>query len=239
MAEAQSKFATLNDVLEDDFIRFCQFAYTGDYSTPAYVVQEISSDEESVQEPYPVAAEDSLPQTPPPEEDDGWGVSPKKKNKKASSPISKKATLRRSFENKSFCTILPRDAFLDSCRILANSEATQDYTPVFLAHARLYVLADKYGVKPLQTLSLYKLHKTLVDFTLYKARIGDVIQLARYTYSDEHTLDNGSDQLRKLVSKYLACESDVIGGSKEFLSLMEEGGPFVRDFWALVHKKLL
>lgn len=34
MAEASDGRAVLKDVDEDTFIRFCQFAYTGDYVTP-------------------------------------------------------------------------------------------------------------------------------------------------------------------------------------------------------------
>jgi hypothetical protein len=37
MSEAEKREAALDDVLEDTFIRFCQFAYTGDYETPAFV----------------------------------------------------------------------------------------------------------------------------------------------------------------------------------------------------------
>ncbi len=112
---------------------------------------------------------------------------------------------------------------------------------MFLAHARLYVFADKYGIESLKHLSLHKLHKTLITFTLYKARIRDVIELARYAYSDDHTpeYEDGVDELRALVSQYITCEIDTIGQSKEFISLLEEGGAFVRDFWVLVRKNLL
>jgi hypothetical protein len=43
MAESQTRSATLDDIDEDDFIRFCQFAYTGDYSTPPFTEDEILS----------------------------------------------------------------------------------------------------------------------------------------------------------------------------------------------------
>jgi len=168
----------------------------------------------------------------------GWGPKESKKKDKKSSP-SKKARLRKSFESKSFCSPLPRQSLIDSCEPVFNSESTEDFTNVFLAHARLYVLADKYGMGLLRSLSLHKLHKTLVGFTLYEARIGDIIELARYAYSDDHTSDYGADELRTLVSEYFACEIDAIGKSDKFLPLMEEGGPFTRDFWMLVQKHIL
>ena len=35
LSEAQTKSVYVDDVLEEDFIRFCQFAYTRDYSIPS------------------------------------------------------------------------------------------------------------------------------------------------------------------------------------------------------------
>lgn len=43
MAESQTRSATLDDADEDDIIRFCQFAYTGDYSIPPFTEDEIPS----------------------------------------------------------------------------------------------------------------------------------------------------------------------------------------------------
>lgn len=108
---------------------------------------------------------------------------------------------------------------------------------MFLAHARLYVFADKYGIEPLESLSLHKLHATLKSFTLYRARVGDILKLVRYAY--ENGPGYKSNKLRALVSEYIACEIDTIGGTKRFFALMEEGGLFVRDFWKLVQKNLL
>ncbi|KAF2135118.1 uncharacterized protein K452DRAFT_213695, partial [Aplosporella prunicola CBS 121167] len=117
-----------------------------------------------------------------------------------------------------------------------NQNARENFTTVLLSHARLYSFADKYGIEALRLLTLHKLHKTLVGFTLYNARISDIIALLRYTYSDEHTLDydNKVDDLRALVSEYVVCEIETIGRTKAFLDLIEEGGPFVRDWWTLM-----
>jgi hypothetical protein len=43
MAESKQKLATLNDVEEEDFARFFQFAYTGDYSTPLHASSQTAS----------------------------------------------------------------------------------------------------------------------------------------------------------------------------------------------------
>ena len=93
------------------------------------------------------------------------------------SQASRKVNLRRSFDIKFICSTLPRQRIINSCETIPNSHAKQDYTGVFLAHARLYVFANKYGIEPLESLSLHKLHATLKSFTLYRARIGDILKL--------------------------------------------------------------
>lgn len=197
-------------------------------------VEELAVEEPAAEEP---AAEE--PEAEPALESPrafgyGWGSYSQTHSR---SRASRKVNLRRSFDTKFICSTLPRQHIINSCEITPNSHAKQDYTGVFLAHAGLYVFADKYGIKPLGSLSLHKLHMTLKSFTLYRARIGDIVKLVRYAY--ENGPDYESNKLRALVSEYVACEIDTIGKAKRFLALMEEGGLFVRDFWKLVQKYLL
>jgi hypothetical protein len=105
---------------------------------------------------------------------------------------------------------------------------------VFLAHARLYVFADRYLIKPLRQLVLHKLQQTLVVFELYPERIGDILELVRYTYSDNNTSSDGVDELRGLVAVYVAANLDKMKRSDCFVDLLEEGGGFVRNFWRLI-----
>lgn len=60
-----------------------------------------------------------------------------------------------------------------------------------------------------------------------------IVDLARYTYTDERTpdLDNGIDKLRELVCQYVVANSDVMTEDAMFMALVEEGGPLVRDLW--------
>ncbi|KAF2679584.1 hypothetical protein K458DRAFT_460761 [Lentithecium fluviatile CBS 122367] len=117
------------------------------------------------------------------------------------------------------------------------SKINQNFTPVLLAHARLYCFAHLRLIAPLKELTLGKLHKTLIGFKLFKQRIGDVIELARYAYSNpdlpDRKDDGTLDDLRKLVVEYIICEIDTIGESNEFVKYMEEGGKFVGDFWKM------
>lgn len=281
MAEAQTRSVIFDDMPEEDFIRFCQFAYTGDYTPPLCIIKDETSDptqsrslesdseseisdvpqielEPAPEEPAPeesapaeeLALEELAPEEPAPAPAEEPSLEPTLETPRAFgyrrrsysqthhiSQASRKINLRRSFDIKFICSTLPRQRIINSCEIVPNSHANQDYTGVFLAHARLYIFADKYGIKPLESLSLHKLHATLKSFTLYRARVGDILKLVRYAYKNGPGCER--NKLRALVSEYIACEIDTIGKTKRFLALMEEGGLFVRDFWKLVHKNLL
>ncbi|KAN0072416.1 hypothetical protein V8E54_009345, partial [Elaphomyces granulatus] len=229
MKEAQTRSAILPDVQLEDFILFCQFAYRGDYTPPLYREYDDSeyttdSDEES--------------------DDDSEGFVDKLDIKEVKglmadnkSDLPKHVQLRRDFLAQNFLRGRVRDCLAMECGVTPNRTAEEDYTPVFLGHARLYVFAEKYGVSTLRALALSKLHRTLTYFTIFKERIGDVIALVRYAYSNEHTPDYESDivdDLRRLVTQYVVCEFQAFSNTELFCSLLEEGGPFVRDWWSLV-----
>lgn len=89
--------------------------------------------------------------------------------------------------------------FKNICKIRPNKILAEDYTPIFLGHAQLYVLAEKWDIKPLKALVLSKLHAILYEYKPYKARYGDIIKLIRYTY--KHTpCRKRMDPLRELVT---------------------------------------
>jgi hypothetical protein len=88
---------------------------------------------------------------------DGWGFS--KKDKTKAKACSKKSELWGNFKSKANSTSKP--AFQPR----KNRESCEDYTEVFLRHARLYVFADKYDVDGLKDLSLHMLQRTLAEFT--------------------------------------------------------------------------
>lgn len=232
MVEAQVRSVSLRDVSLEDFLKFCEFAYTGDYSTPSSTTRaETSSPSKADEEAVPV------PSQPPPQpaREDPWASYTMKKKAQP----SKTTLLRESFDNHSYCPVLPSQQFLDTCQIMTNSKCTEDYTPVFLGHARLYVLADKYGVESLKYLCLDKIHETLVNFKLYKESIGDITELIRFSYCNDHTPDDVNDDLRALVLKFVASRHDLIGDSEPFLALVEEGGVFMRDLWIFTRKNLI
>ena len=64
----------------------------------------------------------------------------------------------------------------------SNMHPQENYTEVFLSHARLYVFAEKYDIQPLKKLSRQKLQHTLAIYTLYPERVGDITTLLKYVY---------------------------------------------------------
>ncbi|KAF2802861.1 uncharacterized protein BDZ99DRAFT_482433 [Mytilinidion resinicola] len=271
MGESETRCARIEDVKVDDFIRFCEYAYRGDYTVPPW--------EELPPEPSSTSGKDQQNG-----DDDGWGdwapLPKKKKGKKgrvavpepepipeselpsmemgypqesgvydepelAAAPEPQyevrrisRAQLRTQLNSRNYLNDGgPKALILQHFEPKSNSAVDQNFTPVLLAHARLYCFAHLRLIEPLKALTLDKLHKTLMDFKLYTKRVGDIIELARYAYSNPDLPDRSDDRtlddLRKLVFEYIVCEIDTIGKCDEFVKYMEEGGEFVGDFWRM------
>jgi hypothetical protein len=166
----------------DTFIRFCQFACTGDYVTSdfalipttelPYVSDRYTPAVEVEKDPEPVP-EESL--DPPALDAFDW-ASRSKKPKKIIQP-SKNARLRQSLNTPTYDTKTSRAILIVRCDIRPNSNPTEEYTQVFLGYAELYFFAEKWGIDVLKTLTLSKLHQTLTSFKLYAARRPDIVEL--------------------------------------------------------------
>ncbi|KAL5085713.1 hypothetical protein Trisim1_010059 [Trichoderma cf. simile WF8] len=103
-----------------------------------------------------------------------------------------------------------------------NMESCEDYSGVFLSHARLYVLADKYDIKELRDLCAHKIWVTLKEFTLYQERMGDIIGLVRYSF--QNTLEK--DKLRTLLKDFCACTVEDLCKGEGFQDLICETPEF-------------
>ncbi|KAK7178325.1 hypothetical protein PSPO01_15634 [Paraphaeosphaeria sporulosa] len=241
MEESAMRCASLDDIEVDDFSRFCEYAYRGDYTVPPW--------ENSLPEPKPKSNENRENG-----DEDCWGspFSKKKKGKKGLAydeavpdllpkpqcelQISSRTLFRTLFNSRNHLANRgPITAILQAFEPKANGFSWQNFTPVFLAHARLYCFAHMRLIAPLKALTLNKLHKTLSNFKLYTNRVGDIIELARYAYLNQdlpsRSKDGSLDDLKKLVVEYIVCEIDIIGKHDTFIEYMEEGGEFVGDFW--------
>lgn len=261
MSEAKEGCAWLEDVEESTFIRFSQFAYTGDYfaadpeilldsstiawtpskPTPGFVFDgpvAVASKKFPLPDLEPLEPVD-IPPAPEPlpetEHDldqfddqekeramdgswDAW-TKPKKEAKDKMGKSAKKKGVRKYFWNA------PRPSFHPR----TNCESCEDYTEVFLCHARLYVFAEKYDIAPLKKLSVNRLHQTLSVFTLYKERVGDIVDLMQYSYANTVHRSSFDDPLRSLVIHYAASVVENLVQSSRFKALLEEPGELASD----------
>ena len=112
----------------------------------------------------------------------------------------------------------------------------QDFTPVFLGHARLYLLAHKYMIDSLRQLALSKMTQTLSEFTLYRQSLPAVIEFVRFVYAETDRFGFATAPLRTLVTSYVVSALGQLGDDKRFEALLEGGGDFVSDFWRAVWK---
>ena len=143
--------------------------------------------------------------------------------KAATASQSKKSKLWDKFKGRYSDRLIP------NFKPRRNREECEDYTEVFLGHARLYVFAEKYDINRLKELSLHKLQCTLAEFTIYSQRVGDIIDLMKYTYLNTPERSESSDSLRSLVTHYAACVVEDLAQNTQFQQLVEEMGPLGRD----------
>ncbi|GBF61547.1 hypothetical protein TMEN_4051 [Trichophyton mentagrophytes] len=223
MLEAQSKTVVWPDVDEDTFVRFCEFCYLDNYSPPS-----CGWDGNTVEEAVPVENDTQFEK-----------LAHALESHLASRP-------KQSLEARSDLTedqqyLLPERCtqFTEQFEPFSNVTDDQDFTPVFLGHARLYVIADKYCIEALKELVLFKLHTTLKGFTLFPKRIGDLVKLIQFVYTEDNTRGGSKqiDPLRKLVTRYMTTVLKDIAVNPAFLGLLLEGGEFVSDFWTVVWAK--
>ncbi|KAJ6125456.1 hypothetical protein N7471_012773 [Penicillium samsonianum] len=115
-----------------------------------------------------------------------------------------------------------------------NTGTWEDFTPMFLEQARLYVLADKYGIERLCQLVIFKLYQTLRTFKLYDTGVSAIIEFVRFVYLNTPPNYGKVDALRNLATSYVVSVLGQIGRNECFETLLEEGGPFVSDFFHIL-----
>lgn len=319
MLEAKEGFAVLKDIDPDTFVRFCEYAYKGDYTSaePDDIISRAEGlnlgEEDGIREvdddpvfaaeaAEPVPAEEPSNIAEPPDiaepprsvwgehsialvddgysnpttrraeaatiDDDIWvPKKPKKGKKRKGKPEktrrkkiddlakSKKSLLSASPDARAWRRLHfwraftggndsfpPRyDSNLEDNN--AERESSCDYTPVLLAHARVYAFADTYAIPALARLSVNHLRDVLVDLKLGigdQSQLQSVISLLDFTYS--HTADRSEggkiDILRDLLVHYTSCVVEYLEEDREFLELLEKNGQIGRDLITYMMRRL-
>ncbi|PMD40831.1 hypothetical protein L207DRAFT_459618 [Hyaloscypha variabilis F] len=242
MAESIAGESRWMDVDKGTFVRFAQFAYTGNYSTPkGSTAQAVVEAESSAppQEPGLIDGRESAWQFPPSRPPLSAPRPPHSAQFSFAFPPPPRPPSASDMFNSLKYPLIESRSNLCACKPSMNDGPIESSGEVLLAHASLYVLAEKWGVNSLKMLVLSKLHQTLSTLHLDASRVQEVIDLARYAYLDSSTPDLGTeiDELRKLICLYIAANVEVVSEHNSFMDLIEGGGAFVRDLWKRVVPK--
>ncbi|KAG6204920.1 hypothetical protein E4U35_002998 [Claviceps purpurea] len=120
-----------------------------------------------------------------------------------------------------------RDMTVLPAPVLNTGSMETDFTEFFIAHVKVFLFADCYGVAELLELSIRKLHQALCGFRLSKARVGDILALVRFCYERPCP-----DRLKKLLASYSAAIMDIQVSrdvAKSFQELLKEREDFGAD----------
>ncbi|KAL2022226.1 hypothetical protein VTK56DRAFT_5836 [Thermocarpiscus australiensis] len=189
--EAAEGKAELRDVDEQTFIRFTEFAYTGDYAEIPFLASHLD-----------------------------WCNKMNRANEGGSTRSQPLFRVRRQDSTSTssklwgeFKSTIRVPSNFEFHTKAENRDGGDDFAEVFLFHARLFVFADCYGISKLMELSLRKLGRALAALELDNRHEGAkaVVRLLQYCF------DNPTpESLRSLVLLYTACVARKIWPSSTF-----------------------
>lgn len=248
MSESLTAEVRWDDVDKATFLRFVQFIYSGDYSTPEYPIKrvvQILSEENSTN--ATVGTSEQATQWPDESLharynfEERWGVGPPLKKGKKGKPTPRDApTFPTSTSFNSLRYPAPRtSSVFTNSREPVISDGHNDKN-VLLYHAALYILADKWGVDALKQLTLHKLHQALIALRLDMSNFQDLVDLTLSVYMGECTYEseNGIDKLRELICLYIVANGKLTSEHSAFAALLKEEGALASDLWKIAGPKL-
>jgi hypothetical protein len=222
MKEARDRCAVFKHLEIPDFARLCQFAYTGDYTSPKPGVDESRSKSRVYQhyQPSQIPTNKSCYCS-------GCGRS----HSCYRQPQPKFNQIVSSFAARNYSTAKIQ-GLQASYSVPTNSNNEQlDFGPSLLCHAVLYVFGEEYDIPDLKSLAIFKLHKVLQAMCLWESCLKDIITLIAFVY--ENTKDGSTDPLRELVTEYAVKEHAQLGSYQEFRELLVECAEFTADYLKL------
>ena len=232
MREAESGTITWDEVDEATFGNFAQFLYTGDYTPVPIKIEDTPKaardDNNSTDLAFLALGDETFEVGVEPEIDQGWG-----NITSGGKPMKRyKRKIERLRHHSNFHALdYPRPAScntIDPYEIRLGKSLFFDYRYVFLSHARLYALAEKYGFERLKALVLHKLHRTMRNSEPPETCSQGLIDLLSYIYENTPSRPK-IDGLRELMVRYIAMEARQIATSQEFLQLVKEKGEIASD----------
>lgn len=108
---------------------------------------------------------------------------------------------------------------------LHGSVALSSSNPNLLAHAKIYVFAERYLIDSLRDQCLKSLHRDLCNFSLNLQNIEQILDLLEYTYEQTSRQSSaGTNSLRSVVLHYVSCEIRTLVKDTRFRSLLDNFG---------------
>lgn len=272
MRELQERIASISDVDEATFARFAEFIYTGDFNAPPLVRSqealetvpnnETNNDKDNTHAPdiqeAPPEPEPPLDVPAEPVELDPWEGSymskkDKKKRKQKESAMvirHERLTSKLPQPDLDVAVILP----LPTSSTVDHQDGTEqnDYTAVFFCHAKLYVLAETYGVEQLKKLSSDRLNKSFIHYEQSLEPSANIPGLLRYVFentperrswcmeeqSGQELDESRTDTLQDICVRFAANNTETLMLSPAFRSLLRDGGSFVEMYFESVAERL-
>lgn len=237
MSEAKKGCVFLDDLDEQTFVRFSQWAYTGDYVAAV----PTSGPAKGEKGAFMVDTVSSRGKREKPEVD--CTSTCKEPMKGSCNCNSRSSTTALSASQKLAWDSFRAKEYLDKAtipgwQIRPNNDSQENYTEVLLCHARLYVFADMYDIGPLRRLALCKLHHTLRAHKLRKEQLEGAVHLIDYTYSNTPDRLDFTDDLRQLVAHYASVIIEILSHNDLFMTLLVKRGSFAKDLLEQVVKRL-
>ncbi|KAI1094077.1 hypothetical protein F5B19DRAFT_84604 [Rostrohypoxylon terebratum] len=213
MNEAIEGTAVLADINEDDFARLCEYAYSRDYRVPV-----------------PDSDPPELPVRPEGSAEPQYRYSHWRKPLIDLFDTHKETTIRSLAKEYGQSP----GFFINRPRYNSNL-GSKDWTETLLQHANMYVIADRYDVAGLRPLACFYLHDIL--YSIFKDTwdsIPAIEKLVRLTYENTES----PDDLRGLVSGYVALKSESMFLHPNMQTLRDECHDFCSDVLKSVTKRL-
>lgn len=117
-----------------------------------------------------------------------------------------------------------------------NADEREDFTQVFLCHAKLYVLACTYTISGLKKVAGYRLYATLKEFVLYRtSRRQDVICVTRYIF--DNTV--AGDEVRDMIALCFACIVEDVIDIEKMKELIADDSDFCFEVMSIMADRII
>ena len=233
MKESHEGQVEWDDIDEDTFMAFSQYAYMSDYSTP----DTASSSSES-EESRDV------------DDDEDFAIQICREMF-ASSKIFRGSLRmwyksiteqRRGETKKQLATVthpILTEFNLTGYSISSLMVPLDDGPEALLPNAKVYVLSDRYDLPQLKGMALGKIYYTLSNMVLTFRSANYVAALVRYVYANTVTVDNdfNQDALRQLVVSFAACVYEHFLINPRFAAAVRDHGEFGLGILALLRHR--